>query len=151
MYGIKDYLYNGMLYVNNIMRPRHKKLSSLMLYSTTRCQSRCKHCSIWKKPEEHLSLADIKALMKSKCITKRTTVGLESGEFILHPQAGLIMEWFMHNHPNYTLLSNCLAPQKVIEAVRAYHPKHLYLSLDGDRKPTHTCVDATAMTKLSRW
>lgn len=134
MYGIKDYLYNGMLYVNNIMRPRHKKLSSQMLYSTTRCQSRCKHCSIWKKPEEHLSLADIKALMNSKCITKRTTVGLEGGEFILHPQAGLIMEWFMHNHPNYTLLSNCLAPQKVIEAVRAYHPKHLYLSLDGDRE-----------------
>lgn len=134
MYGIKDYIYNGLLYVNNLMRPRHKKLSSLMLYSTTRCQSRCKHCSIWKKAEEHLSLQDIKTLMKSKCITKRTTVGLEGGEFILHPQAMEIMEWFMHNHPNYTLLSNCLAPKKVIEAVRQYRPKHLYISLDGNRE-----------------
>lgn len=54
MYKVKDYLQNGMLYLNNIARPRHKKLSQLMLYSTTNCQSRCKHCSIWKKPEEYM-------------------------------------------------------------------------------------------------
>ena len=66
MYSIKDYLYNGFLYLNNILRPRHKKLSTLMIYSTTRCQSRCKHCSIWKKPQENLSLSDIKKLMSSK-------------------------------------------------------------------------------------
>lgn len=46
MYRAKDYLYNGMLFVNNMIRPRHKKLSQLMIYATTRCQSRCKHCSI---------------------------------------------------------------------------------------------------------
>lgn len=63
MYKIKDYLQNGMLYLNNIARPRHKKLSQLMIYSTTNCQSRCKHCSIWKKPEENLSLDDIKTIM----------------------------------------------------------------------------------------
>lgn len=44
------------------------------------------------------------------------------------------MQWFKNNHPNYTLLSNCLAPQKVIEAVRSYHPNHLYVSLDGDKE-----------------
>lgn len=134
MYSIKDYIYNGFLYFNNISRPRHKKLSTLMIYSTTRCQSRCKHCSIWKKPQENLSLSDIKTLMMSKCITPNTVVGLEGGEFVLHPEAYAIMEWFMRNHPNYTLLSNCLLPQKVVDVVRRFHPKHLYLSLDGDKQ-----------------
>lgn len=104
-----------------------------MIYSTTRCQSRCKHCSIWKKPVEHLSLNDIKRIMNSKCVTRHTVVGLEGGEFILHPEADEILEWFDTHHPNYTLLSNCLAPRKVIEALRRHRPKHLYVSLDGDR------------------
>ena len=134
MYTIYDYAYNGLLYLNNIMRPRHKCLSQLMIYSTTACQSQCKHCNIWQKKVEHLSLDDIRRLMQSKCITKRTTVGLEGGEFILHPQASEIMAWFQANHPNYTLLSNCLATRRVIDATRRFHPRHLYVSLDGDRE-----------------
>lgn len=134
MYRAKDYLYNGMLFVNNMIRPRHKKLSQLMIYATTRCQSRCKHCSIWKKPEEHLSLEDVQAIVRSRCVTGNTVIGLEGGEFLLHPQADAIMEWLQTNHPCYTLLSNCLAPKKVIHAVRNFHPRHLYVSLDGDRE-----------------
>ena len=53
------------MYLNNMLRPRHKMLSTLMLYSTTKCQSRCKHCSIWQKPVEHLSFRDIKDIMGS--------------------------------------------------------------------------------------
>lgn len=135
MYSIFDYAYNGLLYLNNIIRPRHKVLSQLMIYSTTACQSRCKHCNIWqKRPVEHLSLDDIKQIMQSRCVTRKTTVGLEGGEFILHPQAEEIMAWFQANHPNYTLLSNCLTPHRVIDAVRRYHPRHLYVSLDGNRE-----------------
>lgn len=72
--------------------------------------------------------------MASKCVARNTVVGLEGGEFLLHPEADAIMQWFKNNHPNYTLLSNCLAPQKVIEAVRSYHPNHQYVSLDGDKE-----------------
>lgn len=134
MYSIYDYAYNGLLYLNNMIRPRHKHLAQLMIYSTTACQSRCKHCNIWqKRPVEHLSLKDILQIMHSRCVTKRTTVGLEGGEFILHPQAEEIMEWFHKHHPNYTLLSNCLAPRRVIDAVHRYQPRHLYVSLDGGR------------------
>lgn len=71
--------------------------------------------------------------MSSNCISRHTTVGLEGGEFVLHPQAAEILEWFQANHPNYTLLSNCLLPQKVIDLTRCYLPKHLYISLDGNR------------------
>ena len=135
MYSIYDYAYNGLLYLNNVMRPRHKRLSQLMIYSTTLCQSKCKHCNIWRKrPVEHLSLDDIQRIMQSRCVTKQTTVGLEGGEFILHPQAEQIMAWFHEYHPNYTLLSNCLAPHWVIDAVRRYQPRHLYVSLDGGRE-----------------
>ena len=133
MYSIGDYLYNGWLYVHNLLLGRHKTLSQLMIYSTTRCQARCQHCSIWKKEDESLSLEDIVKMMGSRCVTPRTTVGLEGGEFVLHPQAAEIMDWFMHNHPNYTLLSNCLAPKKVIDYVLRYKPKHLFVSLDGGR------------------
>ena len=122
------------MYLNNMLRPRHKMLSTLMLYSTTKCQSRCKHCSIWQKPVEHLSFKDIREIMRSKCLSQHTVVGLEGGEFLLHPEADVIMEWFKENHPNYTLLSNCLNPQKVIDAVRKFHPAHLYVSLDGDKE-----------------
>ena len=44
------------------------------------------------------------------------------------------MAWFHEHHPNYTLLSNCLAPRRVIDAVRRYKPRHLYVSLDGGRE-----------------
>ena len=135
MYSIYDYAYNGLLYLNNMARPRHKRLSQLMIYSTTACQSRCKHCNIWqKRPVEHLSLEDIQRIMQSRCVTRRTTVGLEGGEIILHPQAEEIMAWFREHHPNYTLLSNCLAPRRVMDAVRLYQPRHLYVSLDGGRE-----------------
>ena len=71
--------------------------------------------------------------MNSKCITKHTVVGLEGGEFILHPEADEILSWFDVHHSEYTLLSNGLAAEKVISAVRNHRPKHLYLSLDGNR------------------
>ena len=134
MYRIQDYAFNGLLYVSNLLRPGHKRLSQLMIYATTRCQSRCKHCNIWQKPVEHLSLADVQRIVASRCVTRRTTIGLEGGEFILHPEADEIMAWLQEHHPNFTLLSNCLAPRLVIEAVRRYKPRHLYLSLDGGRE-----------------
>ena len=134
MYKLTDYLYNGLLYLNNMARPRHKRLSQLMLYATTACQSHCKHCNIWQKKREHLSLDDIRRVMQSRCITSRTTIGLEGGEFILHPQANEILEWFQIHHPNFTLLTNGLAAQRVIDAVKRFRPRHLYVSLDGDKE-----------------
>ena len=78
--------------------------------------------------------------MSSKCISKYTTVGLEGGEFILHPQAEQILDYFHVNHPNYTLLSNGLYPKKVCELARRYKPKRLYLSLDGGNEQSYSSV-----------
>ena len=146
MYTIYDYAYNGYLYLNNIMRPRHKRLSQLMIYSTIACQSRCKHCNIWLKKVEHLSLDDIRRIMQSKCITKRTTIGLEGGEFILHPQAAEIMAWFREHHPNYTLLSNCLAPRVLLMPSVSISPGTCTSLSTVAARLTSGCVGVTATT-----
>jgi MoaA/NifB/PqqE/SkfB family radical SAM enzyme len=81
-----------------------------------------------------MSRAKIVEIMNSKCVSKHTTIGLEGGEFLLHPEANEIMKWFSEHHKNFDLLSNCLQPRKVIEAVKNHAPKRLYLSLDGRRE-----------------
>jgi MoaA/NifB/PqqE/SkfB family radical SAM enzyme len=112
-----------------------KKLSTLMLYSTNLCNSRCKHCFIWaQRPAVHISKAKTLEIMNSKCVSKNTIVGLEGGEFLLHPEANEILKWFAENHKNFDLLSNCLQPRRVIDAVKKYLPRRLYLSLDGNRE-----------------
>lgn len=83
MYKTKDYTRNGVMYLNNMLRPRHKMLSTLMLYSTTKCQSRCKHCSIWQKPVEHLSFKDIREIMRSDAVEKRKRSSEQSLEAII--------------------------------------------------------------------
>ena len=135
MYRFTDYMQRGMVFVRNQVFPSHKKLSSLMIYATDLCDSACKHCLIWaKRPVTHLSKEKIFELVSgNKCITPSTTIGLEGGEFLLHPEAMEILEWFQNNHPKFDLLSNCLKPAKLIEAVRKFTPHRLWISLDGDK------------------
>ena len=138
-----DYAYNGITFANNIVRKQHKKLSNLMIYSTSRCNSKCKHCNIWQKTNEDLTFEEIKNIMQSDCITKRTVVGLEGGEFLLHPQYEKILDFFHTSHPNYTLLSNGLQTEKLIRAVTQYYPQRLYLSLDGGKLTYNYMMDTT--------
>ena len=132
MYGLKDYVSRAKKFANNKSDLGNRKLATLMIYATDLCDSRCKHCNIWaKRPVKYLSLDKIKEIMQSKAISKDTAIGLEGGEFLLHPEALEIMEWFTKNHPNFDLLSNCLKPDSLIEAVKKFPPKRLYISLDG--------------------
>jgi MoaA/NifB/PqqE/SkfB family radical SAM enzyme len=132
MYNLKDYLNRGAVFLNNQAFPGKKKLSTLMIYATDLCDSACKHCLIWaKRPVNYLPFEKIVEIMKSRCITKDTTIGLEGGEFMLHPEALKILEWFHTNHKNSDLLSNCLQPDILIDAVKKFPPRHLYVSLDG--------------------
>lgn len=134
MYGKLDYLRRGLRFINNSLRPGHKTLSTLMFYGTDLCDSGCKHCLIWaKRPVKHMPKEKIFEVMKSKCVSKHTTVGLEGGEFLLHPEALEILAWFTKNHPNFDLLSNCLKPDSLIEAVKKYPPHRLFISLDGTK------------------
>jgi len=135
MFEKSEYALRGYNYLHNKIFPANKRLSSLMLYTTDLCDSGCKHCLIWaKRPPVFLSLQSVQQIMKSECVHKSTMVGLEGGEFLLHPQADEMMEWFSANHPNYDIFSNCLKPDRLIEAVQKYKPHRLYISLDGDEQ-----------------
>ena len=135
MYKASDYIKRGLKFANNLFFPSRKKISTLMFYGTSLCDSQCKHCLIWKKrPVVHMPKEMIFSIMKSKCVSKDTVVGLEGGEFLLHPEAMEILKWFKENHPNFDLLSNCLKPERLIEAVKAYPPRRLYVSLDGNKE-----------------
>ena len=132
MFGWQEYASRGYNLIHNGLAPGSKRLSSLMLYATDRCDSGCKHCLIWaKRPTTVLPYETIVGIMKSKCVHPSTAVGLEGGEFLLHPEADRILAWFSENHPRFDLFSNCLQPERLIKAVRQYRPKRLYISLDG--------------------
>lgn len=136
MYSAKNYINRGSTFLNNQLFPTKKKLSTLMFYGTDLCDSACKHCLIWaKRPINYLPYEKIVEVMQSRCVTKHTTVGLEGGEFLLHPDAMKILEWFTKHHPNYDLLTNGLKPDNVTEALEKFTPKRLFISLDG---PTDT-------------
>jgi MoaA/NifB/PqqE/SkfB family radical SAM enzyme len=134
MYDLSDYASRGFNLVYNRLLPGSKRLSSLMLYATDRCDSGCKHCLIWaKRPTTVLPFEAIVRIMESKCVHPSTMVGLEGGEFLLHPEAEKILDWFARNHPNFDLFSNCLQPERLIRCVREWRPHRLYISLDGDK------------------
>jgi len=106
-----------------------------MLYTTNKCNSRCKHCAIWQKTEQDvLSLRQIKELVQDRAISPDTSIGLEGGEFLLHKEAEAILAYLSEHHSNYHVLSNGLQSKRMIQLMKRYQPKRLYLSLDGPRK-----------------
>ncbi len=133
MYTVADYLFKGVNFLKQQYLPSSKrKLSKLMFYATDVCNSRCRHCLIWaKRPSEYMPMCKILEIMKSSCITQNTNIGLEGGEFLLHPEAEEILKWFSINHKNYDLLSNCLQPERLIALAGKYKPRRLFISLDG--------------------
>ncbi len=135
MYNLSDYVDRGRLFLHNHTFPSHKRLSNLMIYATDLCDSGCQHCLIWaKRPVKYLSKEKIFEIVgNNACITDKTTIGLEGGEFLLHPDALEIMQWLTVHHPRFDLLSNCLKPDRLIAAVKKHPPKRLWISLDGDR------------------
>ena len=105
-----------------------------MLYATDLCDSACKHCLIWtKRPVNYLPFEKMKEIMQSKCVTRNTSIGLEGGEFLLHPHAIDILQWFEEHHKNFDLLSNGLNPSFMVSAVKKHPPRRLYISLDGTK------------------
>ncbi len=132
MYSIKNYIDRGSLFLRNNFFPGRKRLSTLMIYATDLCNSKCKHCQVWaKKPKQNLSFDSIQKIIKSKVVAKNTVIGLEGGEFLLHPRAKEIMDFLDKNHPKYDLLSNCVQPDRTINAIKNHNPMRLFVSLDG--------------------
>ncbi|MAF36644.1 radical SAM protein [archaeon] len=127
--GIKDlaYVLHGKYWMNT------RKLKNIMLYVTNRCNSRCKHCLIWaKRPFEDLSVEAMKHIIESDSVHKATTFGLEGGEFFEHPEYEEILRLFKGR--DYTLLTNGIRADLVIEMAKKHKIKKINMSLDGTKE-----------------
>ena len=105
-----------------------------MIYGTDLCDSACKHCLIWtKRPVNYLPFEKIKEIMQSRCVTKKTTVGLEGGEFMLHPDAMDIMAWFNKHHPNFDRADQCPETRIGYRSSETKSAAKTVYFVDGDR------------------
>ena len=102
---------------------------------TGRCNSPCRKCSVWENEREtDLDVEIIRDLLSDRTVGKYTSFILTGGEFLLHPQYKDILSMFEGRR--YALISNGLLSDKLVEAIREFKVKRLYLSLDG---PVETC------------
>mgnify|MGYP001558643532 CR=1 FL=1 len=112
---------------------KSRKISNLMIYVTNRCNSLCKHCYIWEaKPKYDLSIETIKNALNSKYLLKSASIGLEGGEFFMHPRWREILS--LMKGKNYVLLTNGIMTDLVIGAVKEFKIPKLQLSIEGNKE-----------------
>jgi MoaA/NifB/PqqE/SkfB family radical SAM enzyme len=115
----------------NLFR-RGAVVGAVSLFATDRCNSQCSICNIWKKnPKTDLDPCIVKKLLKSRALLKSSSFILAGGEFILHPEFDEILSLLNESKRDYTLLSNGLLSDRLVEVVREFKVKRLTLSLDG--------------------
>ncbi|OSA93190.1 UNVERIFIED_ORG: radical SAM protein [Clostridium botulinum] len=107
------------------------KLKQIFVYSTTRCNSRCKTCNIYKKEDESLSLEAIKSIIDFASKRNDCIIYFEGGEFFLHPEYEKILE--MAKNIEYCIISNGQFTKKIEDAIAKYGIKRIAFSLDGPR------------------
>lgn len=126
------------------------------LYSTYRCNSKCKICGFWKmKNGKELSAKIIeKNLLTSSFFNKETCFVLQGGEITLHSQFENIIKLFNSSGVNYTLFSNGILTDKLTTIVKKYNIKSVSVSLDavGKRYKNSRGVDAfnNVLTTIKR-
>ena len=129
MFRISEYLNHGMALAEYCLTGR-PVLPTLMLYVTDACNSRCRICHLWQiKKHSHLSLEEIRGILRSPLLAK-SVIGLEGGEFFLHPEWREILELFSERG-RFMLLSNGLMPERLIESVKRFKIPKVLISCDG--------------------
>lgn len=125
---------------------RDKKL--IQMYITNMCNSHCKTCSIWKNKErQELRVGDI-AMVTTLFPDADYVIG--GGEAILHTDIEKILMQLHEDKINYTLLSNCICIERLVELVSAYRVPAVTISFDGFK---HDNIRGTAnnMAKIIRF
>lgn len=110
----------------------YTKIANCNVFVTTRCNSRCEMCRSWKMKKIDISLTAIENIAKSRCINKLTDIGLEGGEFLLHPQIDEIMR--ILKGYNVSIISNGILTERIIEFIKKYHIRKASISLDGSEE-----------------
>lgn len=86
---------------------------------TDACNSRCRHCDIWKKKTHSmLSLEDIEKIFKTGFLKNVKELIVTGGEPVLRPdlaQAMLLMQKYVSLEAVFSLSTNGLLPNRVLE------------------------------------
>lgn len=129
MFKISEYLNQGMALAKYCLL-RTPVLPTLMLYITNACNSRCKICSLWKiKEHTHLPLESIRTILSSPLAVK-SVIGIEGGEFFLHPDWEGILE-LLSKRGRFVLLSNGLMTERLLKSVKQFKIPRVAISFDG--------------------
>lgn len=126
---------------NLFLRTFNKGIKPLGIWFevTDRCNSRCKHCNIWKKKssENPLTLEEIEKCLNSPLFSEIKTIINSGGEPILREDIEEIIsvEHAIFPHAELELSTNGLMPERMLEIVERMLKKDIPLgvgiSLDG--------------------
>jgi MoaA/NifB/PqqE/SkfB family radical SAM enzyme len=112
---------------------RTRKVRTVQIYTTNRCNSRCVHCYVWQyKNNMDLPVATIANLLESKCLASQNDICLEGGEFTLHPAYKEILSLFAHRQ--VSVISNGILTARTVQMVEQFRISTLIISLDGTRE-----------------
>ncbi len=124
------FLYETAQGVRALAACRSRKIYSITLYLTNRCNSRCNICHIWRKqPKKDLPVDLIVELTKAKCLSRTLVYVVAGGEPLLHPDIDGVLEAL--RGCKYRISTNGLLPEKLEEIVLRHGVKEVDLSLDG--------------------
>lgn len=115
---------------------------TLQMPITSRCNSRCKTCNVWREKTDHnIDPIALKKALQDPFFSKVRSVGLNGGEFTLVPNFTQILEsvLILPKLSDIYLITNGLFPKKLFEYLQSAKRLcdqcgvvlHLCLSVDG--------------------
>lgn len=130
------------MYFYNYRFRRRKKPSTIQMPITSRCNSRCKTCNIWKcDNHDDIDASELEKALKDDFFSEVTGVGLNGGEFTLVPNFLDIVKAVLTlpNIKSVYLISNGLYPKRLFEylelanslCVEHQVSLHICISVDG--------------------
>ena len=126
-------MYNTTYALKFIYGIARRKLRNIVVYTTNRCNSRCRTCFIWKKqPKTDILTKTISKILKDET-SKGTTLKITGGEFLLHPEYKEILTLINESGLKYQLFSNGILVERLIQTVRKFKVREVALSCDGLR------------------
>lgn len=112
---------------------RERKVRSVQLYTTNRCNSRCVHCYVWQyKDHVDLPVAVIEKLLRSECLAPGNEICLEGGEFTQHPEYREILGLFADRQ--VCVITNGLLTDRIVDMADHFRISRVMVSLDGSRE-----------------
>lgn len=128
-------------YVQDLFRIRIRP-RTLQMPITSKCNSRCLTCNIWKHKERNdINEKELRNILKRPFFSKVRSVGINGGEPFLHANiVGVVKAVLsLRKLRHITIISNCILETRVLENLSEIHTLckkgnvklHLQISIDG--------------------